>query len=193
MTSRTDRMTNASDDAGRAPEVLVGVVVRVHGLRGEVVVESRTDAPQERFAPGTTLRGRRRSGPGPGELTVLGARAHSGRWLVRFDGVTDRDAAEGLRGTQLIVPTAGLAEPDDPEEFHVHRLTGLRAELVDGTVAGTVADVVHGPGGSLLVVRRPAGHEALVPFVAAIVPTVDVEGGRVVLDPPEGLLDPATD
>ncbi|MBP2370106.1 ribosome maturation factor RimM [Pseudonocardia parietis] len=186
-------MSDASDDAGRAPEVLVGVVVRVHGLRGEVVVEARTDSPGERFAPGAVLRGRRRSGPGPGELTVRSARAHSGRWLVLFEGVADRDAAEGLRGTQLIVPTAELAEPEDPEEFHVHRLTGLRAELVDGTVAGTVTDVVHGPGGSLLVVRRPAGHDALVPFVAALVPTVDVEGGRVVLDPPEGLLDPDSD
>lgn len=197
MTSHADRVTDASDDAGRDPErsantVLVGVVVRVHGLRGEVVVEPRTDSPQERFAPGAVLQARRRQGrdPGPGSLTVTAARPHSGRWLVLFDGVTDRDGADQLRGVQLLVSTAELAEPDDPEEFHVHQLTGLRAELADGTPAGTVADVVHGPGGSLLVVRRPAGHEALVPFVSAIVPTVDPAGGRVVLDPPEGLLDP---
>lgn len=202
MTSRTDRVTDASDDAGRDLErtsdserasntVLVGVVVRVHGLRGEVVVEPRTDSPQERFAPGAVLQARRRQGRDPGPLTVTAARPHSGRWLVLFEGVTDRDGAEQLRGVQLVVPTAGLAEPADPEEFHVHQLTGLRAELADGTPAGTVTDVVHGPGGSLLVVRRPAGHEALVPFVSAIVPTVDPAGGRVVLDPPEGLLDPA--
>ncbi|MEJ8279189.1 ribosome maturation factor RimM [Pseudonocardia spirodelae] len=179
--------STASDDAG---QVLVGVVVRVHGLRGEVVVEPRTDSPAERFAVGSVLQGRRPRGAAPGPLTVAGARAHSGRWLVLFEGVADRNAAEELRGVQLLLSTAALAEPEDPEEFHVHRLTGLRAELADGTAAGTVTDVVHGPGGSLLVVRRPAGHDALVPFVEAIVPTVDLDGGRVVLDPPEGLLDP---
>ncbi|ALE76482.1 16S rRNA processing protein RimM [Pseudonocardia sp. EC080625-04] len=169
---------------------MVGVVVRVHGLRGEVVVESRTDSPEERFAPGAVLHGSRRRGSGPGPLTVATSRAHSGRWLVLFEGVGDRDGAEELRGVQLLLPTTELAEPDDPEEFHVHRLTGLRAELTDGTPAGTITDVVHGPGGSLLVVTRPAGHEAMVPFVGEIVPEVDLEGGRVVLDPPEGLLDP---
>jgi len=181
-------------DAGRAStEVLVGVVVRVHGLRGEVVVESRTDSPEQRFAPGAVLRGARRGGAGTSTLTVSSARPHSGRWLVLFDGVADRDAAEALRGVQLLLPTDELAAPADPDEFHVHQLTGLRAELVDGTAAGTVVDVVHGPGGSLLVVRRPAGHDALVPFVGAIVPTVDLADGRVVLDPPDGLLDPAED
>ncbi|BBG00668.1 MULTISPECIES: ribosome maturation factor RimM [Pseudonocardia] len=181
-------------DAGRASaEVLVGVVVRVHGLRGEVVVDARTDSPIDRFAPGSVLRAVRRSGTGPATLTVSSARPHSGRWLVLFDGVGDRDGAEALRGVQLLLPTAELDTPADPEEFHVHQLTGLRAELTDGTGAGTVVDVVHGPGGSLLVVRRPAGHDALVPFVGAIVPTVDLEGGRVVLDPPDGLLDPVED
>lgn len=179
--------SSAPDDAG---QVLVGVVVRVHGLRGELVVEPRTDDPRTRFAPGAVLQGHRTRGAGPGPLTVTGARAHSGRWLVLFEGVADRDAAEALRGVQLRLPTSALAEPEDPEEFHVHQLTGLRAELADGTTAGTVSDVVHGPGGSLLVVTRPAGHEALVPFVEAIVPTVDLAGGRVVLDPPDGLLDP---
>ncbi|ANY08263.1 ribosome maturation factor RimM [Pseudonocardia sp. HH130630-07] len=185
MTSSTSRTTDAGRD-----EVLVGVVVRVHGLRGEVVVEPRTDEPRERFATGSVLHGRHRRAPGPGPLVVAAARAHSGRWLVLFEGVSDRDAAEALRGVQLVLPTAELAEPDDAEEFHVHQLTGLRVELTDGTPAGTVRDVVHGPGGSLLVVARPAGHEAMVPFVAAIVPEVDVAGGRIVLDPPDGLLDP---
>ena len=81
--------SSAPDDAG---QVLVGVVVRVHGLRGEVVVEPRTDAPAERFAPGAVLQGHRPRAAGPGPLTVTGARAHSGRWLVLFEGVADRDA-----------------------------------------------------------------------------------------------------
>lgn len=185
MTSGDPRTTDAGRD-----EVLVGVVVRVHGLRGEVVVEPRTDDPRTRFTPGAVLQARYRRGGGPGALTVTGARPHSGRWLVLFDGVTDRDAAGELRGVQLLLPISELTEPEDPEEFHVHQLTGLRAELTDGAEAGTVADVVHGPGGELLVVRRPAGHEVLVPFVGAIVTEVDLAGGRVVLDPPDGLLDP---
>lgn len=170
--------------------VLVGVVVRVHGLRGETVVDLHTDAPEERFAPGTELAVRRAGGARGASLRVATARPHSGRMLVRFDGVSDRDGAEALRGAQLLMSTSALDAPDDPDEFHAHQLEGLRAELTDGTVVGTVREVVHGPGGELLVLARPDGPEAMVPFVAAIVPTVDLDGGRVVLDPPEGLLDP---
>ena len=161
----------------------------MHGLRGEAVVELHTDTPHERFAPGTELLARRTGAP-VAPLTVRSARAHSGRLLVAFEGVADRDGAEALRGVQLLVPTTALSAPQDPDEFHPHQLEGLRAELADGSAAGTVREVVHGPGGELLVLDRPDGGEALVPFVSAIVPTVDLAGGRVVLDPPEGLLDP---
>lgn len=177
--------TRTADDAHR----LVGVVVRAHGLRGELVVEVRTDSPRERFAPGAVLTARH-SGAADGTLTVEAARAHSGRLLVRFVEVADRDAAEALRGTRLLVDAAALPPPGDPDEFHVHQLEGLRAELPDGTAAGTVREVVHGPGGELLVLARPDLPDALVPFVRAIVPTVDLDAGRLVLDPPEGLLDP---
>ena len=177
-------------------EVLVGVVVRAHGLRSEVVVEVHTDSPEERFAPGAVLTARKASGARVGAaerpsgvLTVESARPHSGRLLVRFAEVPDRDAAEALRGTQLLVPIEALPPPDDPDEFHVHQLEGLRAELDDGSVVGTVREVVHGPGGELLVVARQGRPDALVPFVRAIVPTVDLAGGRLVLTPPEGLLD----
>lgn len=168
---------------------LVGVVVRPHGLRGELVVEVRTDSPQERFAAGAVLTARR-SGAPDGTLTVESARAHSGRLLVRFVETADRDAAEGLRGTRLLVDADALPPSGDPDEFHVHQLEGLRAELPDGSPAGTVREVVHGPGGELLVLARPELPDALVPFVRAIVPTVDLDAGRIVLDPPEGLLDP---
>jgi 16S rRNA processing protein RimM len=104
--------------------------------------------------------------------------------------VPDRNAAEGMRGTRLLVSTEALAPPEDPDEFHVHQLEGLRAELEDGTVVGTVREVIYGPGGELLVLARPELPDALVPFVRAIVPTVDLEAARVVLTPPEGLLDP---
>jgi 16S rRNA processing protein RimM len=169
-------------------EYLVGIVVRVHGLRGELVVDVHTDSPDERFAPGATLIAERTGAPA-GTLTVESARPHSGRLLVRFAEAPDRDAAERLRGTRLLVAADAIGPPADDEEFHVHQLEGLRAELEDGTVAGTVREVVHGPGGELLVLARPERADALVPFVRAIVPTVDLAGGRIVLTPPEGLLD----
>lgn len=169
-------------------ELLVGVATKAHGLRGEVVVDVHTDSPRVRFAPGAVLTARR-AGVADGALTVESARPHSGRLLVRFVEAPDRDAAEGLRGTRLLITTDVLAPPEDPDEFHVHQLEGLRAELADGAVVGTVREVVHGPGGELLVLARPQLPDALVPFVRAIVPTVDLDGGRVVLTPPEGLLD----
>ena len=169
-------------------EYLVGVAVRTHGLRGELVVEVHTDSPDERFAPGASLIAQRPGAPA-GTLTVESARPHSGRLLVRFVEAPDRDAAEALRGTRLLVPADAIPPPEDDEEFHVHQLEGLRAELEDGSVVGTVREVLHGPGGDLLVLVRADRSEALVPFVTAIVPTVDLAGGRLVLTPPEGLLD----
>jgi 16S rRNA processing protein RimM len=165
--------------------LLVGIVIRVHGLRGELVVEVHTDSPEERFAPGAELTTRRAGAP-DGVLTVAAARPHSGRLLVRFAEVADRDAAEALRGTQLLIDASRLGPTDDPDEFHVHQLEGLRAELADGTVVGTVREVIHAPAGELLVLARPDRPDALVPFV----PTVDLPAGRLLLTPPDGLLDP---
>jgi 16S rRNA processing protein RimM len=113
---------------------------------------------------------------------------HSGRLLVRFGEVLTRDVAETLRGALLVADTATLPPTGDPEEFYDHELEGLRAELTDGTVVGKVLEVLHSPGGELLAVKRDK-QTLLIPFVHAIVPVVDIAGGRVVLDPPEGLLD----
>ncbi|MGI8799476.1 MAG: ribosome maturation factor RimM [Pseudonocardia sp.] len=168
-------------------ELLVGIVGRPHGLRGEVAVTVRTDSPEERFAPGAVLRAR--GDDAPEQLTVLNARPHSGRFLVTFAEAGDRDSAELLRGTQLLIDAAELPLSDDPDTFHDHELEGLIAELADGTVVGTVREVSHAPGADLLVIAREGRGDALVPFVAAIVPTVDTTGGRVVLTPPDGLLD----
>jgi 16S rRNA processing protein RimM len=175
---------------GRAGELLVGVVVRAHGLRGELGIEVRTDSPEERFAPGVRLLARRSGFPDV-TLTVGSVRPHSGRLLVTFDEVPDRAAAEELRRARLLVQAASLAPTGDPDEFHDHQLEGLRAELADGTVVGTVREILHGPAGDLLVLARSGAGDALVPFVHQIVPTVDLDGGRVVLTPPEGLLDDA--
>ncbi|GAA3577689.1 ribosome maturation factor RimM [Amycolatopsis ultiminotia] len=168
-------------------DVVVGRIAKAHGIRGELAVDVRTDAPQERFAIGAVVTTKLRDGS-ERDLTVAAAREHSGRLLVRFEQVLTREVAETLRGALLLVDTGSLPPTGDPEEFYDHELAGLRAELADGSVVGTVADVVHSPAGELLQLDAD-GREVLIPFVRAIVPTVDVAGGRVVLDPPEGLLE----
>ncbi|HEY2195934.1 MAG TPA: ribosome maturation factor RimM [Actinomycetospora sp.] len=162
---------------------VVGRVVKAHGLRGELVVDPSTDNPEERFAPGVVLQV-----AGGGSLTITAARRHGERLLVTAEEVTDRDTAEGIRRAVLLAAATDAATTDD-DEFHDHQLEGLAAQLADGTVVGTVTAVSHGLGGELLVLEAPGGGEVLVPFVKAIVPTVDLAGGKVVLDPPEGLLD----
>jgi len=167
-------------------QLVVGRIARAHGIAGEVGVEVRTDAPEVRFAPGTTLA---TDPPERGPLTVQRARWHSGRLLVAFEQVPDRTAAESLRGTMLVVDSASSPDQTGDDDYWDHELTGLQVVTVAGDPIGVVEDVAHPPGADLLVVRRPDGAELLVPFVSAIVPTVDVAGGRVVVDPPEGLLE----
>ncbi len=182
--------------------IVVGRLGRPHGLRGEFLVDVRTDVPERRFAEGTVLGC---TADGVGSLTVVAARRHSGRWLVRFAEVSDRTAADAVRGALLTIDPADVGsaadDSDDPDDqvWWDADLVGLAVVTVgDGSVGevavgydtvGEVADIVHTPGGDLLAVRTEGGGEVLVPFVAEIVPTVDVAGGRVVIDPPEGLLE----
>ena len=168
-------------------DVVVGRIAKAHGIRGELAVDVRTDSPEERFKVGAAVTTKLRDGS-KRELTIAAAREHSGRLLVRFEEVLTRDVAETLRGALLLADTATLPPTEDPDEFYDHELAGLRAELADGTVVGKVVEIVHSPAGELLELDVD-GREVLVPFVRAIVPTVDVAGGRVVIDPPEGLLD----
>lgn len=172
-------------------ELVVGRVVKSHGVRGELVVEVRTDSPEERFAPGRRLTGRTGRGrtTTDREVVVEAARNHSGRLLVRLGGVADRDAADALRGMLLLVDSAELDDPADPDEFLDHQLVGLRALDPAGTEIGVVTDVVHNPSADLLELRLAGGDTALVPFVRAIVPEVDRAAGTLVVDAPEGLLD----
>ncbi|NYI08403.1 ribosome maturation factor RimM [Allostreptomyces psammosilenae] len=168
-------------------QLVVGRIGRAHGIRGEVTVEVRTDEPEHRLAPGAVLL---TDPPSAGPLTVATGRVHSGRLLLRFEGVADRTAAEALRNTLLIAEVDPEETPEDPEEFYDHQLIGLDAVTVDGSAVGEVEQVIHLPYQDLLQVRRPDGREVLVPFVAELVPEVDLAGSRVVLDPPPGLIDP---
>ncbi len=170
--------------------VVVGRVGRPHGVRGLATVEVRTDDPDLRVTPGQVLT---TDPPERGPLTVVDRRWHSGTLLLQLAAPSGevygtREDVETLRGTVLVVPVADLPAIEDPDSFYDHQLVGLAARLPDGTVLGTVSAVRH-EAQDLLVVRRPAGGEVLVPFVAAIVPTVDVPGGFLVVDPPEGLLE----
>ena len=167
--------------------VVVGRIGRPHGIRGDVTVETRTDEPDERFAPGSVL-----LVDDHADLVVDHSHWHSGRLLVSFHGIADRNAAETLRGLILHVERDVADVPDDPEEFYDSTLQGLRVELSDGTHVGEISDVVHLPGQDLLSVTA-RDREVLIPFVSAFVPVVDPAGGRVVITPPEGLMDLADD
>ncbi|HWG99880.1 MAG TPA: ribosome maturation factor RimM [Pilimelia sp.] len=165
-------------------QLIVGRIVRPHGIRGEVIVEVRTDDPRDRFVAGRTL-----ATDSGDALTIEELREHQGRLIVAFAGVADRDGAEALRGVLLCVDSAELSPPADPDEFHDHQLVGLAVVSPAGETLGEVVRIDHAPASDLLVLRRPDGGAALVPFVRAIVPEVDLAGGRVVVDPPEGLFD----
>ena len=170
-------------------ELVVGRVTRPHGVRGEVSVEVHTDDPDLRFAVGRVMA---TDPAAAGPLTVESVRWHSGRLLVRFAGIADRNQAEELRGTWLTLDSAEVGPTGDPDEFHDQQLTGLTVVTVAGEVVGTVTDVLH-TGQDLLAVTPAPGTsrrvEVLVPFVAAIAVEVDLAGGKLVIDPPPGLLD----
>lgn len=171
--------------------LVVGRIARPHGLTGEVAVEPRTDEPDRRFATGARL-GTERNRPGARAhdgLTVKGSRWHSGRLLVTFEEIADRTAAEDARGTVLVVPVDPEETPDDPDEFYDHQLVGLVVEDGDGRRLGTVVAVAHGSGQDLLHIDVD-GVEVLFPFVAALVPVVDVPGRRIVVEDRPGLLRP---
>jgi 16S rRNA processing protein RimM len=169
-----------------AQRVLVGVVAAAHGVRGLVKVKSYTAVPADiaAYGPLADETGRRRVG-----LQVMSA-AGAGTLICRIDGVADRDAAEALKGLRLYVARAALPAPDAEEYYHAD-LIGLAAELPDGTPFGRVAAVQNHGAGDILEIERPEGQPPVVdlPFTRAVVPVVDVAGGRVVVDPPPELLE----
>jgi 16S rRNA processing protein RimM len=177
-------------------QLVIGSVIRAHGVRGEVVVAVTTDEPEDRYVAGSVLE----TDPATaGPLTIEGVRVHTSsgvdRLLVAFAGIDDRDAAERLRGVKLLVDADDVEPSDDPDEFHDFQLIGLAVHVGEahsaagGERIGEIVRVDHGPGADMLIVARPDGRQTLVPFVTAIVPTVDIAAGRVVITPPEGLLD----
>jgi 16S rRNA processing protein RimM len=167
-------------------QLVVGRIGRAHGIRGEVSVEVRTDEPELRLGPGAVLA---TDPPTAGPLTIATGRVHSGRLMLRFEGVADRNAAEPLRNVLLIAEVDPEERPEDPEEFYDHQLIDLDVVTKDGRQVGRIEEITHLPYQDLLVVRRPDGGEVLIPFVGEIVPEIDLGEQRAVIDPPPGLLD----
>ncbi|MCL3860243.1 ribosome maturation factor RimM [Actinotalea sp. K2] len=163
-------------------QLTVARIGRAHGLRGEVALEVRTDVPRDRFVVGVVLT---TDPPTAGPLTVARVRDQNGRWLVTFEEARDRTQAEALRGVDLVVE---VESSDEEDAWYPYELAGLRAERPDGTPLGEVVGLEHLPAQDALVLREHGGERTLVPFVRAIVPVVDVPGGRVVIDAPHGLL-----
>lgn len=171
----------------RTTQVVVGVVGRPHGVRGQVFIDVRTDEPARRFQRGAKLQ------LSSGETVTIGTVTwQRGRLLLTFDGVPDRTAVEQLRGQQLLVDVPVDERPSEPEEYFDRQLVGLRVLDHAGDEVGEVAQVLHLPAQEVLLVRTHDGGERMVPFVSALVPDVDLVAGHVRLADVGGLLeDPA--
>jgi len=168
-------------------EVVVGVIGRAHGVRGEVAVELRTDEPGRRFAPGQQLRAEDSARC----FTVLSARDHAGGLLVRFGEVADRTTADTVRGTRLVADVDVDERPADVEEFYDRQLVGLVARTTDEVHVGRVVAVLHLPHQDLLELDTVQGRR-LIPLVQALVPEIDLEGGWLRIAAVPGLLDEET-
>lgn len=167
-------------------QLVVGRVGRAHGIKGDVTVEVRTDEPEVRLGPGAVLA----TDPAEaGPLTIESGRVHSGRLLLRFEGVRDRTGAEALRNVLLIAEIDPEELPEDPDEFYDHQLMDLDVVLADGTEIGRITEITHLPSQDLFIVERPDGSEVMIPFVEEIVTEIDLEEQRAVVEPPPGLID----
>jgi 16S rRNA processing protein RimM len=172
-------MGQRSTSRSTSDDLVVGVVRAPHGVRGEVKVESRSDAPG-RFRKGSRLRC-----DGVGELVIASVRGPSDVPIVRFEGYATRDAAAGLRGRALLV-TRGDARRATKGGYLWADLLGLRAETATGQELGTVREIIRAGETDVLVIRRDgARDDLLVPALASVVRRVDIDGGRIVVEPQE--------
>ena len=167
--------------------ILVGVVARTHGNRGEVVVNPETDFPEDRFSEGAQLMARGKDGVDT-TLEVVTMRMHQGRPVILFKGIASMNDAELLAGTELRVAEDDLDEQELEEGEYYHRdLIGCEVVTESGEAVGQVVAVDHGQGQSRLVVRSQR-NEVLIPLADAIC-TVDIAARRITVRPPEGLLE----
>jgi 16S rRNA processing protein RimM len=164
---------------------LVGRVARAHGNRGQVIVDPATDFPEERFKAGSVLLTRRGNATEP--LTVESVRFHRGRPIIGLAGIDTMDAAEALAGSELRISAEAL-QPLPAGSFYHHDLVDCAVETPRGETIGRVTRVDGDGAGSRLIVEGKSG-EVLIPLVDGICVTVDVAGKKIVVEPPEGLLE----
>ena len=167
--------------------VIIGEITRMHGLRGEVRVTPLTDDPDRfhRLAECVlwdASRDERQT------RRIATARHHGAAVVIRFAGCETADAAAALAGRFIAVPRAD-ALPPPPGRFYPWQLAGCRVVTEDGKEVGRVSGIEHTPAQDLWVVTDAGGAERLIPAVAEIVTDVDLAGRRVVIRPPEGLLE----
>lgn len=168
--------------------LVVGLLKKPHGIKGEVLVFPATDEPEAVFRPGRILAVLDRDGRATGrELVVERGRPYQRSWLLRFDGIEDREAVEELR-EHLLGLAVEDARPLEEGEYYHHELVGLRVLTADGSLVGEVVDLFEAPQGVLLSVVG-SGREHLIPFRSGVVVRVDRSAGHVVIAPPEGLLE----
>jgi 16S rRNA processing protein RimM len=163
----------------------VGWIARPHGIRGELVINPETDFVEERFHPGAELFVNRGGVVTP--LVVTTARLQQGRPVIGVHGVDDMNAAAALAGAELRIPIEQLAELPDGAFYH-HDLIGCQVQTVDGAAVGVVSKVEGTMGRSRLVLETERG-EVMIPLVAEICTTIDPASRRIVIAPPEGLLE----
>src|SRR5581483_908284 len=190
MIADKDRSAGVSPASGRddrAPlpvrRVCLGVVTAAHGVRGAVKVKSFAQRPTDVAAYGPL---EDEDGAARFTLRVIGP-AKADVVIAKLSGVADRDAAEALRGARLYLPREALPAPAEEEYYHAD-LIGLAAVLGDGTRLGEVRAVHDFGAGDTLEIARPEGQPVMVPFTRAVVPVIDVAAGRLVVDPPAGLI-----
>jgi 16S rRNA processing protein RimM len=168
------------------PTIVVGVVTRAHGLRGEVSVQNRSDNP-ERWIPGSVVFTEIGH-----PLTVRTVRPHGERLIVTFEEVADREGAEALRGTTFVVPRSWLPDLGD-DEWWPHDLEGCRVVTEAGRELGTVREVIANPANDLWVAVSDDGNETLVPALKDLLVGVDVAGKRILVRDVPGLTTPDED
>ena len=171
----------------------VGRLTKAHGLKGAIKVELYTDAPERRFVPGAvfTLQVPTSSAWHGKTLELIELRWYNLQPVAFFKDVSDRSAAEGLIKAILWIDHDLAAPSDEEDAWYDHQLVGL-AVVRDGVRVGTVSQVDHLPSQDLIHVTTDAG-EVLVPFVKAIVPSVDIAAGTLTVTPPHGLFEELLD